>query len=124
MAGLGDRAAGDRRLRLGALALDPGGAAAHGNRGNGLEHLGRLDQAQACCRHALALDPDFGEAHNNLGLVLKAEGRAAEAEACFRQALALRPVFTEAQVNLGNALLDRGEWPPQALATAVAGALD
>jgi Flp pilus assembly protein TadD len=73
-----------------------------------LQMLGRLDEAEACCRAALHLKPDYLVAHNNLGLILRQAARFEEAEAAYRAALRHKPDFAEAYNNLGNVLCQSG----------------
>ena len=78
--------------------------AVHNNLGAVLRGLGRLAEAEVCCRRALELQPDFPEAANSLGAILWGLDRFAESEACYRRALELRPDYPEACVNLATTL--------------------
>jgi protein O-GlcNAc transferase len=91
-----------------AAALAPADANAQLDLGIVLRQLGRLAEAEACCRRVLAARPDLAEAHNNLGNILHDLGRATEAEASFRRVLALRPDRAEAHCNLGAVLRELG----------------
>lgn len=89
-----------------AAKFSPLDADAHGNLGNALYDLGRLEEAEACHRRGLQLNRQSANAHNNLGITLKGLGRLGEAEACFRQAIQIKPDFTEAHNNLGIVLAE------------------
>jgi tetratricopeptide (TPR) repeat protein len=105
-----------------ALALDPGRAAFHTNRGEILRRWGLPDEALDACRRAHALDPHCAEVQNNLGLALLARGAFEEALPHIQAAIGLRPQMPEAHFNLGRALKGIGEWQAalDALRTAVA----
>jgi Flp pilus assembly protein TadD len=62
-----------------AVALAPGLAWVHNNRGVALRRLGRLEEAEASLRHAIELDADYPPAHANLALVLRMTDRLPEA---------------------------------------------
>lgn len=72
-----------------ALALIPGTAAVHSNRGLALQALGRIDEAIACFDTAIRLDPAMVEPHFNKGNSLAAKGLAGNAIECHDRALAL-----------------------------------
>lgn len=91
-----------------AVALMPADVESHGNLGNALKAVGRLDEAVASYRQALVLKPDFVAGLYNLGIALKDLGHLDEAVASYRQALALNPAFADAHYNLGIALKDLG----------------
>ncbi len=61
-----------------ALALRPGYATAHFNRGNVLRDLGRMDEAIAAYSRTLAAQPAYPEALVNRGMVLIGRGMAVE----------------------------------------------
>jgi protein O-GlcNAc transferase len=61
------------------IALEPGNATAHSNRGVALYSLRRLLQAEQAFRAALSLNPSLISAGNNLGMILKDLGRIPEA---------------------------------------------
>jgi len=73
----------------------------HGNLGNMLNEMGRLQEAEASYRRALQLNPDAPGTHYNLAIVCTAMGRKAEAMTCYRRALCYFPDFAEAHDNLG-----------------------
>src|ERR1700677_2802116 len=89
-----------------AATLLPDDAEAHGNLGNALHGLGRLDEAAASDARVLALRPDLAEAHSNLGNTLRALGRLEDAAASYSRALALKPGCAVTHHNKGNALLE------------------
>jgi len=99
-------AAIDRAL---ALALGPGRAEFHGNRGVALRALGRLEEAAAAYREALRLDPDDPDAAANLGVALHELGRPAEARPHLEAALARDPGHVDALFGLANLLLTAGD---------------
>ena len=101
------------------VALEPGAAAAHYNRGNVLQDLGQFSAAVASLRRALELQPDFADAHLNLGHVLRELGQYEPAKASFRRALELQPEDLDARSNLlSTACLMAGQSPAQLLAEA------
>jgi predicted TPR repeat methyltransferase len=84
------------------IALEPGIAEAHNNRGLLLHRLARPAEALASCDRALALSPSMSDAHVNRGNALSALGRPDEALAAYDQALALNPDRAEAHLGRGN----------------------
>jgi tetratricopeptide (TPR) repeat protein len=70
--------------------------------------LGRLDEAEQCCRRVVGLVPNAHGPYVNLANVLGMLGRTAEAEACYRRAIGLAPNDVPVHVNLGNLLMARG----------------
>jgi lipoprotein NlpI len=91
-----------------ALALCPGAAGIHLNRGNLLGDLGRLDAALDAYDRAVALRPDYVEAFNNRGSSLMSLGRHDLALASFDAALRLRPDSPVIHLNRGLALRELG----------------
>ena len=79
-----------------AVALAPGFADAHSNRGVALQQLGRLDEALAAYRAALSVSPGHLDALVNSGSALKLLGRNDEAVQAFDRALSLKPDLAEA----------------------------
>jgi predicted O-linked N-acetylglucosamine transferase (SPINDLY family) len=73
------------------IALEPGNATAHSNRGIALYSLRRLQQAEQAFRTALTFDPMLISAGNNLGMVLKDLGRFTEAIELFENLIADNP---------------------------------
>ncbi len=97
-----------------ALALAPGIAETHLNRGNVLNDLKRHEDAVASYDSALAIRPDYPEALSNRGIALHALARDEDALASFDRALALRPDYPEALSHRG-ATLDAMQRPDEAL---------
>jgi protein O-GlcNAc transferase len=89
-----------------AIAIDPGAAVAHGNRGIALQALGRFDEAIARYDRAIALGPGDPSIHLNRGVALYELKRPAEALAAYDKAIALKPDYAKAFNNRGNALND------------------
>jgi tetratricopeptide (TPR) repeat protein len=87
-----------------AVAVQPGNAAAHNNRGVVLKDLRRFDQALDSYQRALELKPDFAAAHNNRGNVLIELRRFEEALCCYDRALQINADYADAYCNRGNAL--------------------
>ncbi|MDH3403699.1 MAG: tetratricopeptide repeat protein [Acidobacteriota bacterium] len=98
-----------------AVALDPGNARAHLDRGSALKELGRLEEALAQFDEALRLQPTYAKALYNRGVVLAAQGDDAAALAAYEQTLELDPRHGEARFNRANALRRLGR-PAEALA--------
>ncbi len=92
------------RLFAQAIALDPGNARAHLDRGSALKDLERLEEAEAEFDEALRLQPTYVKAHYNRGVVLAARGDDAAALASYERALELDPRHDEARFNRANAL--------------------
>lgn len=96
-----------------ALALEPGWAVVHFNRGVALRKLGRDEEALASYDRALALDPTHAEAHcNRANLLMLREGRDEEAMAHFNAALQLNPRLLVAQLGRAGLLAKRHEYEP------------
>lgn len=87
-----------------ALALDPGNAIAHANRGNVFRMQGRNEDALASYGRALALDPGNMEARINRGDVLLDLGRHEAALADYDSVLVLSPDQREVQIKRCRAL--------------------
>ena len=92
-AGAADRALGYFQK---AVALAPGFADAHSNRGVALQELGRLEEALAAFQAAVRAAPGHLNALTNSGNVLKLLGRNDEALKAYDRALALEPSLAEA----------------------------
>lgn len=86
------------------LALDPGVASWHNNRGNVLLLLQRADEARAAYERCRELEPANPAVANNLGCLLRALGEVDAAEALFRELLAREPGFADAHINFANLL--------------------
>ena len=86
------------------IAVEPGNAAAHSDRGVALKGIGQLEAALASLERAIGLAPDYAAAYSNRGNVLLALEQPASALASFERALALKPDYAEAHYNRGIAL--------------------
>lgn len=71
-----------------ALRQSPADAALHGQRGDALLALGRLEEAVAALREGIRRDPQNAVLWNSLGIVEERRGQLAAACAAWRQALA------------------------------------
>ncbi len=89
-----------------AIAVNPGSAPAHNNRGNALKDLQRLPEALASYERTLSINPGFVDAWNNRGNVLLSLKRPEEALASYDRALALKADDAEVHNNRGNALME------------------
>lgn len=92
-----------------AVELLPDDAVVHGNLGNVLRDLGKLDDAMTSYRRALEINPNLAGVHSNLGNVLRDLGQTDDAVAYYRRALEISPDFAEAYNNLGAALQAQGK---------------
>lgn len=90
------------------IALDPGNAAAHSNRGKALTALGRSEEALAAHDRAIALSPESPVAHNRRGIALADLGRPDEAIAAYDRSIALDPGDAVPRSNRGLALTALG----------------
>jgi protein O-mannosyl-transferase len=90
------------------IAKRPGNARAYNNLGNGLVHLGRVDEAIADFRTAIQISPDYFLPYNNLGAALVRTGRVNEGLEMYHKALRLMPNDPETRNNLGVALARLG----------------
>jgi len=88
------------------LAMDPGVASWHNNRGNVLLVLQRADEARAAYERCRELEPANPAVANNLACLLRALGEVDAAEALFRELLAREPGFADAHTNFANLLVD------------------
>ncbi len=70
--------------------------------------LGRLDEAEQCCRRVVGLAPNAHGPYVNLANVLMMLGRSAESESCYLRAIGLAPNDAQAYANLGNLLMAQG----------------
>ena len=85
-----------------ALALNPTVAVAHGNLGEALRMVNRLDAAERSLLTAIRLGRDVAAVQNALGLVYHySRGKSNEARAAFERALVLEPTMAEVHFNLG-----------------------
>lgn len=84
-----------------AIAGAPDFADFHGNLGNVLTALGRLEAAEASHRRAIALDGTRADFHSNLGVLFRVAGQGGLAEAEYWRAIELDPKHFRAYNNLG-----------------------
>ncbi|GAC1619177.1 MAG: hypothetical protein NVS4B4_04380 [Bradyrhizobium sp.] len=94
-----------------AVALDPGLAEAHNDRGVILAANGAFADAISCFERAVALNPGYTEARNNLGRGLGSLGRFDEALVQFEQVVKSAPDSPAAHFNLASALERAGRKP-------------
>ena len=66
-----------------AIELGPQNVQAHNNLGNGLNELGRFEEAIISYRKAIELKSDDANAHYNLGVVLSEVDRLSESVLCY-----------------------------------------
>ncbi len=90
-----------------AVALAPGFADAHSNRGVALQQLGRLEEALAAFQAALRSAPAHVNALTNSGSVLKLLGRNDEAVQAFDRVLSLKPDLAEAVLKRAYVHMER-----------------
>jgi Flp pilus assembly protein TadD len=88
----------------------PGNPWIHFRRGEALQAMGRLEEAELALGQAVRLDPNFLEAHNNLGGILVLRRRFKEAEEPLRTAIRLGPTSTKPLGNLAVALFRQGRY--------------
>jgi len=93
-----------------AVALVPGEAEFHNNRGLALTAADRLDEAVAAFGRSLALRPAHAGTLNNLGLAHVARNALDAADDAYSEALALAPGFDAARWNHALALLASGRY--------------
>jgi predicted TPR repeat methyltransferase len=93
------------------LAMDPGVASWHNNRGNVLLLLQRADEARAAYERCRELEPANPAVANNLACLLRALGDVEAAERLFRELLEREPDNADAHVNLANLLADSRRVP-------------
>jgi len=91
-----------------ALALEPGWAEAHNDRGVILAAEGKLAEAAAHFDRAVALKPDSIEARTSLAMALQRLGRLDESVEHFERVLARAPASAPARVHLAMALRQQG----------------
>lgn len=77
-------------------------------KGNLMQDLGRLTEAEACFLEAIRLKPKFAEAYNNLGIVLRDQGKTEAAIDAFSRAVSLNDRYFRAFNNLGIGLQSVG----------------
>lgn len=87
-----------------AVALMPGFARAHFNRGTILLDGGDAREALEAFTRAVRYKPDSAGAHFNLGAAHAQLDQHEAAASAYREALALKPQFAEAEMALGAAL--------------------
>jgi tetratricopeptide (TPR) repeat protein len=94
-----------------AIALEPGWAAAHFERGKVWLRLDDMARAADAFRLATDLLPEFGGAWGNLGAALGELDRTAEALDAFEHLLALDPGSAQAYNNIGVVTRELGRLP-------------
>ena len=92
-----------------ALALDPGFAPAHHQRGMALKTLGRVADAAEALQAALRHHPASAPIHLDLANMLHDLGEMADAEHHCRAAIGLDPAMAEAHTVLGFLLTQTGD---------------
>lgn len=90
-----------------AIALDPGFAPAHADRGALAYKAGDYESAVEHYARAAELEPDNARAHLCLGIAQRQQGDFEAGIASQRRALAIDPEFAGAHYNLGVALAER-----------------
>ncbi|HED12674.1 MAG TPA: tetratricopeptide repeat protein [Gammaproteobacteria bacterium] len=93
-----------RALYIKICAADRRDAGAWGRLARLNWRLGRLAEAESCCRKAIGLQHGHLDAHSVLGLVSMASGKLTEAEQAFRSVLEIDDTRADAYNNLGQAL--------------------
>jgi Flp pilus assembly protein TadD len=81
-----------------------------GNRAVALRHLGRQQEALACCRRQQELQPNDARVWSNMGCILREVDRLPEAEEALREACRLDPHDAGAHYNLAQVLLLTGKY--------------
>ena len=94
-----------------AIAVAPGNAGAHCNRGLALKQLNQPDAALACFDRAIALDPANVIAYYSRAETYKDLRLADDALASYDQALAINPNFIHASYRRGVVLQQIGRLP-------------
>lgn len=96
------------RLADAVLAIAPGVADAHDNRGSALQALGRGADAADAFRRAIDINPKAAHHRFNLGNALRSIGEKSAAAAAYRAAIARDPTLIQAYSNLGATLSELG----------------
>lgn len=91
-----------------AVALSPNDAESHNILGITLQGMGRLYEAEMCCRRAIQINPGLIEGYINLGVTLNSLGRSEEAEASYRRALKIDAAYSKAMHALGSLCVENG----------------
>ena len=107
-----------------ALALEPGNALLHLERGRILLAQQEKKDALVAFERAARLRPSLAEAQEAYGLALLDQGFAPEAEAAFNALVRLEPKQAAAQLHLGNALRANKKYPEAEKAYRAALGLD
>lgn len=119
---------GDHEAAVGhfdkAIGIRPNTAVFHGNRGDALQALDKMDGAIASYRRAAELDASNIDAQLTLGRALQSSVRIEDAIRAFRKALAVDSDSVEALHDLGNALQTDGRLEEAANAYRKAVSLD
>ncbi len=88
----------------------------HHNRGQLLQALDRLAEAQAEFETVIEADPNYPEYHFDLANLLRRRGRPSAALAAYDACIAAGPPFPEAHFNRADTLLDLGRTEEAAMA--------
>lgn len=108
----GDLAGTLRRLE-GEIRDNPSSSLPYSNKAAALADMGRLEEAEECCRKALSLDEGSDHAHETLGLIMRRSRRPAESIQHYDTAIRLHRRRRRAgrslarmYSNKGSALMD------------------
>lgn len=96
------------RLADSVIAIAPGIADAHDNRGTALQALGRTADAAEALRRAIDLNPKAAHHRYNLGNALRSMGDKSAAAVAYGAAIARNPELIQAYSNLGATLSELG----------------
>ena len=91
-----------------AVALAPGFAEAHNDRGVILAAQGKLAEASAAFERAVALKPDYVAARISLAMAMQRQGQLSDAVTQYEAALSLQPGRADVHLSLGAALQQLG----------------
>ena len=91
--------------------MKPDYAEAHGDLGNTLQELGRLNEAETSYRQVIALKPDdFAQAYDDLGVILQSKGKFEDAEVCYKKYESLEPNKLSTTLSRGTILFNQGDF--------------
>lgn len=89
---------------------DPGDVGALVMRAQLNRELGKIGEAENCCRRALVINPDFALAHQELGAILMSQGSLDQSVAAFLKAIQLQPDFPEVHYNFACVLREMSDF--------------